>query len=156
MPCRWLSPSGVLRLRGSWAAGADGKGAGPSSCTDHCGLTGSTSTDFKATVSGQTYYGDPKLAPCGVSCLILQQQYFWFSKELNNLKCTKQKVGLRRSVRLSRLGINYPHLTCKALFVRFRIYDLSEALIMRFPSFGLTGLFSNLFSFFLSFFFSWV
>lgn len=92
------------------------KGAGPSSSTDHCGLTGYRSTDFKATVSGQTHGGDLKLAPCGVSWWRSQigilwselsdstRQYFWFSKELNNLKCTRQKVRLRRSVGLSRLG----------------------------------------------------
>lgn len=103
-PHRWPSPSGVAGLERSAGSRCRQSGAGLSTGTDHCGLTGYTSPDFKASVSGQTHCGDPKLAPCGASCLIVQRQYFWFSKELHNLKCIRQKVGLRQSDRLSRLG----------------------------------------------------
>lgn len=104
VPQRWLSPSGVSRLEKSTASRMSWNGAGLVSGTDCCGLNGYTSSDLEASISGQTHHRDPKLAPCRVSCLIQQRQYFWFSKELNNLKYTRQKVGLRQSDRLSRLG----------------------------------------------------
>lgn len=104
VPRRWLSPSGVASLERSVGSRCRQNGADLSPGTDHRGLTAYTSLDFKANISGQTHCGDPKLAPCGVSCLIIQRQYFWFSKELHNLKCIRQKVGLRWSDRLSRLG----------------------------------------------------
>lgn len=108
-----LTLPGAPRLAVSQWSGQVGEGRGQQNVAgkaraspgpECCGLNGYPSPDFKASISGQTHCGDPKLAPCGVSCLILQRQYFWFSKELNNLKCTRQKVGLRRSDRLSRLG----------------------------------------------------
>lgn len=146
---RWLSPCRVAGLERSVGSRCRQNEAGLNPDTDCRGLTGYTSPDFKASISGQTHCGDPKLAPCGVSCLIVQRQYFWFSKELRNLKCIRQKVGLRQSDSLSRLGYQLYTLTRKALFVRFGIYYLSEALITRFLSFSLTGLFSNLSSYFL-------